>query len=441
MSNQKFFFIGIKGSGMSALACVLKQSGASVIGSDITSIVGVEEFLDQNEIKYYDFDEFDFDASYTIVAGNSFQKGFSEYDKAVLQGNEIFDYTSMLGKLSEKYPSVAVTGTHGKTTTTTYTADVLSNIANVGYLIGDGNGHMASECEYFVFEACEYRNHYFNYFPKYAIITNITYDHHDFFKTKLDYNKSFLKFSENVIEKLIVCGEDETICELFKGNEKCVFYGLDNYNDIQARNVKYNMDGINFEFYAFDEFVTTFQTPLYGEHNLLNLLGALAIAYLENKDLNKIANSTLGKLKPHRRLEEYYFDNQVVISDYAHHPNEVKAAMDAVMHKFPNKKFIVLFQPHTVARVEAFYTQFAKELNKADEVILIKTYKPPRDHDLYGDDHIDSDVMLSLIKSAKMFEENQLETLALEKNCVILFAGASIYPYTKRYIDKLIENK
>ncbi len=435
--QDKYFFIGIKGTGMSACACFLKQYGCHVVGSDTSSQVGVEDFLDKNSINYFHFDEFDFDESYTIVVGNSFGEDFPEVKKATQQGNKILKYVEVLGLLSKQIPSVAVTGTHGKTTTTTYTASVLNNIAPTAFLIGDGNGHYEKDSKYFVFEACEYKNNYFNYYPKYAIITNITFDHHDFFKTQEQYNQSFFDFSKNVTNKVVVCGDDERCYEVFKNQNNVVFYGTKDHNDIQARNVTFDTSGITFDLYAYGTYIERYSVDLFGEHNLLNILSSLSISYLEKLDMNKLSKVDLVSFKPHRRFEEHFINDQVIIDDHGHHPKELLVTMDSIQQKYPDKEIVVLFQPYTVARIENFYKEFATALQTADKVILVKTDVPPREKNLYKNGHVDTDIMLPLLPQSKMYDNNTLSKLATKKNCIIIFIGAGIYSYTKKYLDIL----
>lgn len=433
---NKFFIIGINGAGMSALACILKNLGNEVIGSDEPEEFFTQQFLNELDIKKYNFNEYDFDNDYFVIVGNSFTSEFPEVVKAVSQGNKMMYYYEYLGMLSKGSKSIAVTGTHGKTTTTTMLTKVLSVNDKVSYLIGDGHGYANSKSEYFVFEACEYKNHFHNYYPTYAIITNVGYDHVDYFKSEEEYQKSFLDFSNNVSNNIIVCGDDNNAYELFKDNSKAVFYGTSERCDIVAKNIEFAKNGSNFDLYIHGKYILTYHTAIYGMHNILNLLSTLCIAFLEGKDIKNICCSYDGSINPKRRFEEYIFNEQIVIDDYAHHPDELRSFLDAVFQKYNDKNIIAVFEPHTVERLSEHYVAFAKELNRCSEQFILPVKIPLRDVEKYKDGHLESDIMLSELNNAKLYDNEMYDYLLTKRGDVVLFIGATISSYLDVYINK-----
>ncbi len=440
---NKYFLIGIKGAGMTPLARILKSLGNEVVGSDVSSHVFTETFLMDYGIEFYEFDSFDFTSEYIVIIGNSFTSLFSEVKKAVEQGNQCYFYYEYLGMLSKKYNSIAITGTHGKTTTTTLMKNVLDVEQDILYLVGDGNGDGCVNADTFVFEACEYRNHFHSYYPNYAIITNVGHDHRDFFINQEMYDQSYLKFASNVEKNVVVCCEDERAYNLFKDNPKTVFYGFGACAYVRASNIELLAEGSKFDIYIDNVYLCTYNSKLYGEHNILNMLATLTVAHLSGLDIKKICDEYDGKISPKRRFEEYIYEQQIVIDDYAHHPDELKAFIDSVIQKYQGKKIIAVFEPHTVERLEEHYIDFAKQLKRCDEQIILPVVIPLRDKDKFGDNHMKSDIMLKYLTAGKLYDDLTFDYLVTKKDCVVVFIGPTISNYTEQYIEKinLIFNK
>ncbi len=435
---NKYFLIGIKGSGMASLASILKMQGHYVVGSDVDEHIFTQDKLDNLGIDYYLFDKYDFSDDYIVIAGNSFKTNFSEVEKAKSQNNKFYYYYEFLGLMSKSEYSLAVTGTHGKTTTTTMLKDIFMIDNEVSYLVGDGNGGSSNNAKYFVFEACEYQNHFHYYYPDYAIITNVGLDHQDFFTSQEIYDSAYLTFSENVQKKIVACGDDANTYQLFKDNPKVLFYGTSDKCDFKIENVELLKTGCTFEL-VIEGARYQFSAKVYGMHNVLNLTAAIAVAYLNGIDLHDLNQKYDGVVSAKRRFEEYIYENQIIIDDYAHHPDEVKVFLDAVFQKYPNEEIIAVFEPHTISRLKAHYLEFAKELNRCKEQIILKVEVPLRDLELYGEDHLESDIMIKHLNNGFFNPENLNDYLMKKENCVIVFIGATISKYCEHYIDTILE--
>ena len=242
----------------------------------------------------------------------------------------------MVAKLTRTFETISVSGCHGKTTTSSMLAHVLNNITGTNYLIGDGSGHASKDNKYFVLEACEYKRHFLEYDQKYAIITNIDLDHVDYFKDIDDVIDAYQSFYNNTKEKVIMYGDDPYTRRL-NLDDKAIYYGLKDNNDVVAKNIKYEEKGTTFDVYIKGEFYDTFFTSFSGEHMVLNSLAIITVCYLENLDKKLIKKYHSSFEGAKRRFDVKLFNDNIIIDDYAHHPTEINYTIDAVRQKYQNK--------------------------------------------------------------------------------------------------------
>ncbi|HET6784724.1 MAG TPA: Mur ligase family protein [Erysipelotrichaceae bacterium] len=363
------FFLGIKGAGMAALACMLHEMGEEVEGSDLEKHFFTEEKLLQYNIKIHPFNTFPKDGS-TVIIGNAFKE--DNDDVKVIRANStytVYRYHEYLGKLLKNYHGVAITGSHGKTTTTKMMTSLLSAYKPTAYLIGDGNGHLEENSHYCVIEADEYRRFFLSYFPEYAVITNVDYDHVDYYKDEKDYASAYEQFALNVSKAIMVYGDDPEIRKLDL-KAKVYTYGLEPSDDLYAKVITENEHETIFELTFLNEYKGIMRIPFSGRHLLWNALGCIGIGLLENMPLELIEEG-LGRFEnAARRFKVEVNGPNVYIDDYAHHPTEVSVTIDAARLRYPNHKLIAIFKPHRVSRLFHFADAFAKALDKADEVYL-----------------------------------------------------------------------
>jgi UDP-N-acetylmuramate--alanine ligase len=363
------FFIGIKGSGMASLACMLKEIGHEVTGSDIEKHIFTEEELHVHHIPVLPFGSPIPDHS-TVIIGNAFKEDFP--DVAAARKNPTltcFRYHEYLGHLMEGYVSVSIAGSHGKTTTTAMMASMLKKQAKTAYLIGDGHGHLEKDSRYIVVESCEYRRHFLAYFPDYAIITNVDLDHVDYFKDEADYYLAYEQFSANVKKKVICFGDDPLVRALHLKQDQ-LFYGVNEGNDVRATHIVETTRDMEFDVEYFGKRVGRIHLPLVGRHLLWNALSCISIGLLEGMDLEQIEDGLSEFKGAARRFVIQEIGASVFIDDYAHHPTEVAITIAAARLRFPDRKLIAIFKPHRVSRVLRFADEFAQALSKADFVAL-----------------------------------------------------------------------
>lgn len=414
-----YHFVGIKGAGMSSLAQIMHDLGHEMQGSDIEKYVFTEVALKNKGIKILPFNADNIKEGMVVIQGNAFPDTHEEIVKAHDLKLDVIRYHDFLGHVIDQYTSVAVTGAHGKTSTTGLLSHVMNGDKKTSFLIGDGTGMGLPASDYFAFEACEYRRHFLSYHPDYAIMTNIDFDHPDYFKDIDDVASAFQSMAHNVKKAIIAWGDDDHLRQL-KADVPIYYYGLNKNDDIYADNIQITDKGTQFDVYVNGEYYDQFLSPQYGDHNIQNALAVIAISYLEKMDVNNIkeALETFGGVK--RRFNETNVANQVLVDDYAHHPREISATIETARKKYPNKDIVAVFQPHTFSRTQAFLDEFATSLSKADHVYLCEIFGSIRENT--GDLTIQD--LINRIDGSALIEENNIDVLDQFDNAVILFMGA-----------------
>ena len=413
-----YHFVGIKGSGMSSLAQIMHDLGYEVEGSDVEKHFFTEDNLRKLNIPILPIDENNIKEGMKIIRGASFNDDNVEIKKALELGLPIYNYNEMLGILTKKFKSICVAGCHGKTTTTAMLSHVLNNIVGANYLIGDGTGFASKENEYFVLESCEYRRHFLEYHPYYAIITNIDLDHVDYYKNiddVIDAYREFASLTENIV---IACGDDQ-YTRFLNISKPVFYYGIGDDNDIIAKEIEYNEDGIHFEVEAEGNYYGTYDLPLYGKHMLLDALACISICYYERLDFKEVAKLLKTFKGAKRRFSETIVGSNVVVDDYAHHPNEVKASIKAARQKYPTKKLIAVFQPHTFTRTLEFADDLADVLNMADQSYVLDIHPAREKQEDYP--NVTSNLIVDKLNNGKLIKIDDYNLFENLDNTVILF--------------------
>lgn len=365
------YFIGIKGTGMAALATMLYDLGYEVSGSDIEKHFFTQDELEKRGITILPFDPANIKDNYTVIIGNAFLEDFDEVKAARSNPTcKCYRYHEYLGELINKYQSICICGSHGKTTTTTMMANVLSGFKNTGYLIGDGEGYLNKDSEFICVESCEYQRHFLAYHPDYAIITNIEIDHVDYFKDDVDYLSAFQEFISNVKEGVFYCGDDPE-CQKLQFDIPHFSFGFNEGNDFRIINLQSDESQSSFDLLFQDNFLFHYNLPLVGKHLLLDALGVIALSTMLCFDHRMIENRFRYYESPKRRYKVEEFDNTIFIDDYAHHPTEIKVTINATRERFPDRKVIAIFKPHRASRVQYFANDFKEALSLADEIYLL----------------------------------------------------------------------
>ena len=414
-----FHFTGIKGSGMSSLAQILHDAGNQVQGSDIDKHFFTEDPLRKRGIEILPFDANNIQVGMTVIAGNAYKDDHEELIRANEIGVEVIRYHIFLGNLMNQYTSIGITGSHGKTSTTGLMSHVLSGYAPTSYLIGDGTGHGESQAEFFAFEACEYRRHFLAYHPDYMIMTNIDFDHPDYFSGIEDVVSAFQSMALQVNKAIIACGDDEHLQKI-RANVPVVFYGFGSDNDFEARNVMKTTSGSTFDVFIRNEFYRTFEIPFFGDHAVLNALAVISLCNYEGIPADVIQQQLLSFSGVKRRFTESKKGDRILIDDYAHHPTEIKATIQSTRQKYPDREIIAIFQPHTFSRTRTFLSEFAESLDGADFVYLCDIFGSAREN--AGELTIQD--LCDLINDCVILKTEEIDVLLKHENAVYLFMGA-----------------
>lgn len=432
--NKQIWFIGIKGTGMAALALLLNDLGYQVAGSDIDKYTFTQVPLSKAGIEVAQFDKNNIkNEGQVIIKGNAFKNDNIEVRTCEDKKITWQSYPDTVEEVIKMHVSIGVSGTHGKTSTTGILARVMSEAAPTSYLIGDGEGKGVKNSRFFVYEADEYRRHFLAYHPDYQIMTNIDFDHPDYFKDQDDYTSAFQTAADQTKKALFVWGGNERLKTLQAKVPKYT-YGFESIDDFQAVNVKRTTEGSTFSVLAHGKNIGEFTVHLFGDHNILNATAVIAVAYTEKIPLDDIQKGLLTYQGAKRRFSEKDFGDINVIDDYAHHPTEMRATIQAARQKFPNKRLVVVFQPHTFTRTKKYASDFEKILRDVDKAYITPIYASAREA---GGDITSSD-LTAKIPGSEVLDFDNIADLAKNKNSVIVFMGAGDIQKYEDALEKLI---
>ena len=432
--NKQIWFIGIKGTGMASLALLLHDLGYNVAGSDIEKYTFTQVPLEKAGIKVTNFDPENIkDEGQVIVKGNAFKQDNPEVNACIEKDVAWQSYPDTVEEVVQAHTSIGVSGTHGKTSTTSLLAHVLGEVAPTSYLIGDGRGKGVEGSRFFAYEADEYRRHFLAYHPDYQIMTNIDFDHPDYFKDQADYTSAFQTAAEQTKKALFVWGDDPRLQSLKTDIPKYT-YGFKNSDDFQATNIEKTTQGSTFNVIANGKDLGRFEIHLFGDHSILNATAVIALAYTENIPMEDIKKGLPTFKGAKRRFSEKDFGDIAVIDDYAHHPTEMRATIQAARQKFPDKELVVVFQPHTYSRTKKYQKDFEEILSDVDKAYVTPIYASARES--HGD--ITSEDLTANIPGSEVIDLDNINDLTKHKNAVVVFMGAGDIPkYEDAYEAKL----
>ena len=379
-------FIGIGGISMSGLAEILLEEGFSISGSDAKQSALTDSLAQKGATIYIGQKASNLSIRPALVVYTAaIREDNEEFKAAVDAGIPMLSRAELLGQIMDNYEkSIAVAGTHGKTTTTSMISQILlvakadPTISVGGILEAIGGNIRVGGSEVFITEACEYTNSFLHFHPKYSIITSVEAEHLDFFKDIDDIRRSFHEFAGNTAHDgvLIINGQIAALDQI-TNNLSCsvTTYGLCENDDFYAKNITYNDHACGtYTLMHKTEDLGTVSLSVPGRHNVSNSLAAIALCLNLGLPLDVIKKGLLQFGGTKRRFEYKGTKNGItVIDDYAHHPTEVAATLTAARN-YPHGRIICVFQPHTYSRTKAFLSDFARVLSMADIVVLADIY-------------------------------------------------------------------
>ena len=368
---MKYYCIGIKGSGMSTLAQILYDLGNSVSGyDDHKGYKFTQKGIDDRNIKIYYGHDHDIDKDTIVTYSVAFKPDHPEMIRVKELGLTVKPYSEIMGDVIDMFESIGVSGTHGKTTTSSIIRHILEHSAGCNYFIGAGDGHATKDNKYFVVESDEFNKHFLHYKPTYSIITYIEEEHMECYRDLDDIKESFTKFANQTKDLVIANGDLENIRSL--KIDKTLYYGFNDNNDIVIKDAITTDKGSMFKLYDGDNLIGEFFIPLYGMHNVMNATAAILMAIYLKIDINKIKEALETFVNAARRFVLIEEKKNVIIDDYAHHPTEIKATLKAARNKYKDKKIIAIFKPNVYSRFVNFKDQYIEAFNEADYTYLTK---------------------------------------------------------------------
>jgi len=393
---KKIHFVGIGGSGMSGLAEILKLMGFEVTGSDLKKSETTKR-LENIGIKiFYGHRKENINDSDLVVYSSAIPQNNIELKVARERGIPVIRRAEMLAELTKIKFSICVTGSHGKSTTTSMVSHVLKDAGLepttiVGGIIrGMDTGGIFGWGQFLVVEADESDKSFLHLFPSIGVITNIDKEHLDTYKNMKSLKSSFKEFMLKVpfYGGVIYCGDDKNLREIAEDiPRKKISYGFNEYNDITAKDVKLKEKGSEFDVMLKDKNLGRFELNIPGKHNILNALAVIGVSELL-KIPSYIIYKSLKNFKGVKRRFEFKGEKKGIgfIDDYAHHPTEIREFLKTVSNFWEKGRIIAIFQPHRYTRTQLLWKEFAKSLSEADIIFVLPIY-PAGEKEIKGVTH------------------------------------------------------
>jgi UDP-N-acetylmuramate--alanine ligase len=377
LSKEHWHFVGILGTGMSSMAKYAAECGCRVTGSDVQAgpaaesirALGIEVSLEQ-EGRALDR------STDLVVISQAISEDNPELVEARRLGLRVIRYPELLGMMMEYQKGIAVAGTHGKSTTSSLIAYIMRRAGmDPSFLIGadipqlEGGSHHGAG-DYLVAEACEYKRSFLYLAPEIGVITNVDEDHLDYYYDMWDIREAFTNFaiSAGEGELLVANADDKNTREVVaEAGVKAVTYGIDNAKaHYRAERLWRAKVHSNFDLVHKGKKVDRFSLQLYGTHNIMNTLAAIAVCHEVGVDFEAIKDALHDFEGVARRMQMVGKPWGVpVISDYAHHPSEIRASIAAAHQRFPNQRIFVIFQPHQYSRTRVMLEEMAESFRTA----------------------------------------------------------------------------
>ena len=370
--------VGIGGVSMRPLGLVLKGMGMEVTGSDMNASVSTDELIGQGIPVAIGHRAENIEGADCIIRTAAAHNDNPEIAAARAAGIPVFERAQAWGEIMKSYRNaICISGTHGKTTTTSMMthilmeADMDPTVMIGGYLPLLHAGHRVGHGDTIVLESCEYCDSFLNFFPTLAIVLNVEADHLDYFKDLADIQKSFHKFASLATFGVVANGDDPHTVQAMEGIDY-VSFGLGEGNRIHAANM--HPDWRHFDVICDGKYYCHLDMGVLGRHNAMNALAASAAAWMMGIPGETVSKGIQSFHGAGRRMEfKGKFNGADVYDDYAHHPDELRATLEAV-RSMGYKRVVLAFQPHTYSRTKALFDDFVRELKKSDVVVLAEIY-------------------------------------------------------------------
>lgn len=378
MPGKHVHLVGIGGVSMRPLGLVLKEMGMVVTGSDMNSSVSTDELVSKGIPVAIGHREENVAGADCIIRTAAAHNDNPEIAAARSLGIPLFERAQAWGVIMQAYKNaVCISGTHGKTTATSMVTHILMDaqadptVMIGGYLPLLRAGHRVGNGDTILLESCEYCDSFLNFYPTLAVVLNIEADHLDYFKDLADVQKSFRQFAQLATSGILANGDDLHVQQALEGLD-FVSFGLNPSNRIHAENI--HPDWRHLDVICDGEFYCHVDLKVLGRHNAVNALAAAGTAWMLGIPGDAVSSGLAAFSGAERRMQfKGTYHGADVFDDYAHHPDEIRATLEAIRSK-NYKRVILAFQPHTYTRTKALFSEFVRELKKADVLVLSEIY-------------------------------------------------------------------
>lgn len=375
---KNIHFVGIGGIGMSGIAEILASRGVSVSGCDLKASAATDLLARRGIHVTIGHDPSHLKGVDAIVVTSAVKGKNAEVDAALQRGIQVIKRKEMLGSIANAKRSVGVAGTHGKTTTSAMIAVILEEagfdptILIGGMLRNIGSNAKSGRGDLLVVEADEYDRTFHELHPQIAVVTNIEADHLEYYGTFEAIEESFETFVRGSRGVVIGCIDDPAVARLLaKFPTSVIPYGLSEEAEVRATRIEFDERGSSFEVPG----IGFFRLFVPGEHNVRNALAAITVADELGVSPQTAANALSKFLGVDRRFQILgEFAGAIIVDDYAHHPTEIRATLDAARRGYPNRRVVALFQPHLYSRTRDFAREFGESLLVADVALVAPIY-------------------------------------------------------------------
>lgn len=440
---QRAYFLGIGGIGMSAIARYLKMQGAYVSGYDKTPSDLTDQLIAEGIAVHFNEEQSNFDTEADLYIYTPAIPQDHPYFNLVPIQHQWHKRSEVLQWITDHTKTIAVSGTHGKTTTSAFLTHILYQVHGqssgfVGGVMSNYNSNLiaAPDSEYIVVEADEFDKSFLKLNPEIALITSLDPDHLDIYGSFDAMKKDYQAFA-SLTKTLVV---NKRLLDDFKEVNHSYSALSNSNNGYEGANIRVVDSQFRFEVNHNGEHLGVFTSQLPGRHNVENAVAAISIAHILGLSMEEVAKAVGSFKGVHRRFDRVLENAHVrLIDDYAHHPTEIKAAISAAKELYPNTKITVIFQPHLYSRTRDLEDGFVESLSEADVVILLPIY-PAREKPIDGVSSANLLKKLSL-KTKHLVEKSHLgkAVLSLSPETVIVL-GAGDIDRSVKPLAKLLEN-
>ena len=430
--GKRVHLIGIGGVSMRPLGLVLKDMGLLVTGSDMNSSVSTEELISKGIHVAIGHQESNINGADCVIRTAAAHNDNPEVAAARRMGIPVFERAQAWGVIMQAYKNaICISGTHGKTTTTSMVTHILMEaqmdptVMIGGYLPLLRAGHRVGNGDTIVLESCEYCDSFLNFFPTLAVILNVDADHLDYFKDLADVQKSFRKFAMLSTGGILANGDDPHVRETLDGLDY-VSFGLKATNRVTAANIC--PDWRHLDVICDGEFYCHLDLNVLGRHMAMNAIAAAGVAWMMGIPGECVTHGLATFSGAERRMQfKGKYNGADIYDDYAHHPDELAATISAV-RTMNYKRVVVAFQPHTYTRTKALFNDFVRELKTVDHVVLAEIYAA-RERNTVGissrdlADRIDGSVYCATLPEVTAY----LKQIAREGDVILTVGAGDIF--------------